>query len=122
MSKFCSKKLPKQDYIEIALSETLDYIFDFTKTLDLVSPSDTVTGSSWVVTGNGTLSSPGFNTTRTWTWLVPSGAARIGNVIRIKNTVTTAGGRTHVRILILKVTNRQALAPDLDVITLETPV
>lgn len=95
---------------EIMIGEELDYSFDYTKTLALVSPADTIASSTWVKVGNITLGSESFTTQITTQWV--AGAVKIGEVIRITNTAVTAGGRTHVRLLILKVVNRYAQAPD----------
>ena len=62
--------------------------------------------------GNGVLGAVGVSGDITTAWITPSGTARIGNVLRLTNTVVTAGGRTHVRLIILKIVNRLALIPE----------
>jgi len=108
----CKKLTPKQNYAEIGIGENQDYFIDYEEdTLDLVTPSDQLNTSSWTVSGPGTLGVESNDTTRAWTWVTPSGAAKIGNVIRLINTVVTTGGRTHIRHILLKVTNRLAEVP-----------
>ena len=108
----CKKKVD-DDYTYIraekALTEDLDYFIDYTKTFALVTPADTISTSAWALTGAGTLGLDDFdgNITRAWV----SGGTRIGNVLRLTNTVVTVGGRTHVRLIVIKIVNRLAQIP-----------
>ena len=105
----------KQIRGEIAVGEDLDYSITYAKTFAKVSPTDSVAAaedSTWTVSGNvtqgtDTITGGGIATL----WITPDGTARVGNIIRMTNTVLTAGGRKHVRLIILKVVNRLAAVP-----------
>jgi len=110
----CKKKVD-EDYTYIkaekALTEDIDYFIDYTKTFALVDPVDSIAedGSSWALTGDGTQGLDDFNEAITRCWV--SGGGRIGNVLRLTNTVLTVGGRTHVRLIVIKIVNRLAQLP-----------
>jgi len=116
----CERKTPLQEYNEFYIGENLDYIFDYTDTLALVTPADTIASSSWVIVGTAVVGTTSFTAQKTWAWLTAP-SAKIGEVLRLVNTAVTVGGRTHKRFILLKVQERQALIPDPDLVTLETP-
>ena len=113
----CKKKVDN-DYTYIkaekALTEDIDYFIDYTKTFALVTPADTISTSAWALEG-GTLGADDFsgNITRAWV----SGGTRIGNILRLTNTVVTVGGRTHVRLIVIKIVNRLAQIPVVEAAT-----
>jgi len=94
---------------EKALTEVLDYSITYAKTFALVSPTDTINTSTWSISSNATIDSDSDDGTIATVWV--SGGTKIGNLIRLVNTIVTVGGRTHVRVLILKVVNRLAEIP-----------
>lgn len=109
----CIKKIDSEyTYIraEKGLTEDVDYFIDYTKTFALVDPADSIFTSAWALTGGGTLGVNDYsgNITRAFV----SGGDRIGNVLRLTNTVVTAGGRTHVRLIVIKIVNRLAEIPE----------
>ena len=112
----CMKKVDdeyRHARAEKGLTEELDYSFDYTKTLALVDPVDTISTSSWAIIGTGAvLGSETVDGDITTAWI--SGGDKVGNTLRLTNTVVTAGGRTHVRLLIIKIINRLALIPEDD--------
>jgi hypothetical protein len=98
---------------EKGLTEVLDYSFRYTNTFALVTPADTITAeedSTWVLSGEGVLGATTLAGDITTAWI--SGGGKIGNTLRLTNTVVTAGGRTHVRVLIIKIVNRLDLIPE----------
>lgn len=111
------KKIVENTYrharAEKSLDEELDYSFDYAKTFALVNPVDTIATSNWVITGpGGVLGTTTISGNIATAWI--SGGLKIGNTLRLTNTVVTAGGRTHVRLLIIKIVNRFALIPEDD--------
>jgi len=94
---------------EKGLAEDVDYSIDYAKTFDLVSPADTISSSSWAVSSNGTLGA--ISTSGTIASAFVSGGTKIGEVIRLTNTMITAGARTHVRVILIKIVNRLAEVP-----------
>lgn len=94
---------------EKALGEDLDFFIDYTKTFALVTPADTISTSAWTLTGAGTLGASDYTGAITRAWV--SGGTKIGNVLRLINTVVTTGGRTHVRVIPIKIVNRLADIP-----------
>jgi len=121
----CKKKVDEEfTYIraEKALGEDLDYFITYAKTFALVSPADSIStpgDSTWALVGSGTLGATGVTGDITHAWV--SGGGRIGNILRLTNTVVTAGGRTHVRLIVIKIVNRLAVVPADDLVTIETP-
>ena len=114
-----STKKVDDDYTYIraekALTEDVDFFIDYTKTFDLVDPVDSISTSAWALTGAGTLGLDDFNGNITRAWV--SGGTRIGNLLRLTNTVITAGGRTHVRLIVIKIVNRLAVIPIEDLVS-----
>ena len=101
----------KQIRAEKALGEDIDFFISYDKIFALVDPVDTILvaqDSTWTLTGGGTLGSTGITGNVTWAWI--SGGDKIGNTLRLTNTVVTIGGRTHVRLIIIKIVNRLAVA------------
>jgi len=99
------------DYIraEKGLAEVVDYSIDYAKTFALVTPADTISSSSWAISANGTLGA--ISTSGSIATAFISGGTKIGELIRLTNTMITAGGRTHVRLILIKVVNRLAEIP-----------
>jgi len=83
--------------IEKDPGEVLDYGFDWSEWLN----GDTIITSTWTVPTGITQNSETETTTTTTIWL--SGGS-FGQRYTIKNTITTAGGRTGVRsrIVVMK--------------------
>ncbi len=111
----CRKKI-NENYqfirAEKALGETVDYSIDYAKVLALVSPTDTILTSNWTITSNAVLGAMSINGTIATVWV--SGGTKIGSIVRLTNTIVSAGGRTHVRVIILKIINRLAVIPNWD--------
>ena len=80
-------------------ADRLDYSHDWTAWLD----GDTITSSAWAAPAGVTTDTPSNTTTTTRVW-VSGGTA--GNVYRITNTITTAGGRTAERSIPIRVQDR----------------
>jgi hypothetical protein len=80
-------------------SAVLDYGCDWTDWL----AGDTISISAWVIPAGLTEEDSGKTDTLTTVWL--SGGT-LGNRYTITNTITTAGGRTDERSLILVIKNR----------------
>lgn len=80
-------------------TEVLDYTIYWAKLLG----TDTIASSSWSVPTGITSSSNTNTTTTTTIWL--SGGA-IETEYQVENTIVTAGGRTHVRTLLILVIDR----------------
>lgn len=98
---------------EKALGEDLDYFITYAKTFALVDPIDSISDpgdSTWTLVGNGTLGAVGVTGDITWAWVSDNGG-KIGDVLRLTNTAVTAGGRTHVRLIVIKIVNRLAVVP-----------
>ena len=97
-----------QDYAEKEGQEVIDYSIDYADDLAEIDPSDSITTSAWIsVSGSltiddGTL----FSSSTTTVWV--SGGGTNGKTHRLKNTVGTAGGRTFVRTLVVKMVNKLA--------------
>lgn len=82
-------------------NEVLDYTEDYSAEMAATSPNDTISTSTWEVTGGlriGNLASPettdSKTTTTTTVWL--NGGRDYSYALAI-NTITTAAGRTYVR-------------------------
>lgn len=84
-------------------TEVLDYEEDWTDVLAATSPSDTIATSTWTA-DNGIIVDSDTNTTTTATvWL---SGGRTWTYANIKNTITTAGLRTHTRFMTLEIRPR----------------
>lgn len=81
---------------------TLDYTIDWASLLDVTSPQDTISTSNWRVEGDSsmTVGSTGQDGTKTSAFV--SGGT-VGEIAKLINTVTTAGGRTYERTIYLTV-------------------
>lgn len=77
----------------------LDYGFDWSAWLD----SDTIATSGWIVPDGLTEVSESNTTTTTTVWLSGGTAS---TTYRVVNTITTAGGRTDERSLLIRVSER----------------
>jgi len=77
----------------------LDYGFNWTKWLD----RDTLNSSTWIVPTGITEVSNNYSGQITAIWL--SGGT-LGEVYKIVNRITTVGGRTDDRTLVLKIRNK----------------
>jgi len=99
-----------QFFTEKGPEESLDYTIDYTELLALVTPADTIITSDWTAEGEGTIDRADFTTEMTTIWL--TGGGRIGDVTRLYNVTTTAGGRTHRRLIKIKMVNRLAEPPE----------
>jgi len=109
----CLKKID-DDYTHIkaekGLDEEVDFSISYTKLFALVDPVDVISTSTWSIIGaGGVLGAMTATGDVATAWV--SGGGRIGNVLRLTNTIVTAGGRTHTRLIIIKVVNRLALVP-----------
>ncbi len=99
---------------EKALTEDLDFFITYAKVFAKVTPTDSIAApanSTWTIEGNATLGTTGVTDDITWAWVSDSGG-KIGDVIRLTNTVVTAGGRTHVRLIVIKIVNQLAMIPE----------
>ena len=73
-----------------------DYIIDWSDVMNLHSPVDSISSSSWV-TDQGTVIDSDSNTSlQTTVWL--SGGT-LNEVAKLVNTIITTGGRTYVRTI-----------------------
>lgn len=110
----CSRQVDT-DYVylraEKGPAEILDYFIDYTKTFALVDPADSIATTSWALTGGGTLGTDDYSGNITRAFVEPHVDDKIGMVLRLTNTITTAGGRTHVRLIIIKIVNKLAAIP-----------
>jgi hypothetical protein len=101
----------KQVRAEKAPGDVADYVIDYTKDLQQIAPNDTIQSSTWTSTGNIVIDdATGFDTLRAWVWV--SGGGRIGEISRLTNTVVTVGGRTFVRVIIIKMVTALAQIPE----------
>lgn len=80
-------------------SEVLSYTIDWS---DWLSTGDTISTSAWTA-DEGLTVAGGGNTTTTATVVVSGGVVRY--LYRVKNTITTAGGNTGVRVLKIRILN-----------------
>ncbi len=83
-------------------NSTLDYSVDWSTWLKAVDPDDTITSSTWLVTG-ATVDSDTHDDTTATVWL-SGGTVRVW--ITATNRITTAGGRTDDRTLRISVTEK----------------
>lgn len=74
----------------------LDYKIDWTLVLQSVTPTDTIATSTWVADNGLVVDSDSNTTTDTTVWV---SAGTLGTISKLVNTITTAGGRTHVRTI-----------------------
>lgn len=97
VDKFCGVKAP---------GEVKDFYIDYsTNVLSATDPSDLIATSSWVVAEytigtDLTIDSDSFVAnagTRIWV----SGGGKLGTFHKLINTITTVGGRTHIRTILL---------------------
>lgn len=79
----------------------LDYSFDWSAYLTPLT--DTIASVTWVVTSGLTTSAP-TNTTTTATVFVSGGV--VGETEKLTCRITTAGGRTDDRSVVLKIVDR----------------
>lgn len=84
-------------------NEVLDWTEDYSAEMAATSPNDTISTSTWAVTGGlkiGDNSSPQNTTSKTTTtttvWLNGGRSYRYAQAI---NTITTAAGRTYRRVV-----------------------
>ena len=110
-----------QEYAEKAGAEVIDYVIDYTDDLAESDPVDDISTSSWVVVGNLVITDGTVYTTKKSTVWV-SGGGRVGEVSRLTNTVTTVGGRTFIRTLLVKMVTKLARSEVQDLVTYEVPV
>lgn len=105
---------------EKALTEDALFGLTYEKDLAQVSPTDTITGSSWVVEGGGlTVEASSFDDNTTSVRL--SGGTKIGELHRVTNTVTTSNGQTLVRVLTVKIMNIHVKRPEESDVEFTTP-
>lgn len=78
----------------------LDYGFDWSLWLQ---PGDTISSSTWQVEDGLTASTPSHTATTTTVWL--SGGTA-GRSYQVTNRITTAGGRTDERTMVVRVVQR----------------
>lgn len=84
----------------------LDYGFDWTAWLATANPDDTISASTWAVTGSDavlTTSASTHDGQTTTVWLT---AGTLGVVYKVTNHVVTAGGRQDDRTLKVRVVDR----------------
>jgi hypothetical protein len=108
-----------QDFAEKLNAEIIDFTIDYTEDLAESSPGDTIVTSAWVVVGDLVIDDGSGYTDNTATVWV-SGGGRNGNISRLTNTITTAGGRQIVRQLIVKMVNKLAYYEEEDPVTIPT--
>jgi hypothetical protein len=84
---------------EMGTAEELEYVEDYAADMAATDPDDTISSSSWAV-NNGLILGTDSNTTTTATaWVTFSGDS--WTKCGLTNTITTAGGRTFVRTLVI---------------------
>ena len=87
---------------DLAIGEILDYEIDYEDAMALSDPDDTIVDSTWstAICGTGTdltFTNDIFDATKVWITL--SGAALQNRIHKVKNTMTTIGGRVYVRTI-----------------------
>ena len=98
--------------------DVCDFVIDYTTDLQAVAPNDTIITSSWTKSGNIVIDDDtGRDDTRAWVWV--SGGGRVGEISRLVNTVTTAGGRQFIRTLIVKMVTALAKLPEDPIVEIE---
>lgn len=80
--------------------EVLDYQIDWTDLLD----GDTISTSTWLISGSGLTKQSQSNTTTTATIWLQGGTD--GTAYVVTNTITTAGGRTFEQAVKIKIKAR----------------
>lgn len=90
----------KLQVIEKHPDAVLDYGFEWE---DWLTGSDTITASTWTVDTGITEDSSTFTNDTTVIWL--SGGT-VGDTYEVANEITTVGGRTDKRTIVIKVVNR----------------
>jgi hypothetical protein len=118
----CERKsngLGGQNYAVKMDQEIIDYSIDYSDDLEEIEPADTITGSTWTVSpAIGLTITDGTQFTDTTTSVWVSGGGRNGSIYRLKNTATTAGGRSFVRVLVVKMANKLAYIEEEDAVTI----
>jgi hypothetical protein len=74
----------------------LDYKMDWEDVMNLVSPADTISTSTWVASGDLTIDSDSNTTLTTTVWVSGGTVNTLSNLV---NTIVTAGGRKHVKTI-----------------------
>jgi len=116
-----SETIYKQVRAEKAGGDVIDYVIDYTKDLQAVAPDDQIDSSSWAKVGNIVIvDGTGFDTLRTWVFC--SGGGRVGEISRLTNTILTVGGRTFVRVIIVKIVTALAQIPEEELVTYDVVV
>jgi hypothetical protein len=120
----CERKsngLGGQDYAVKMDLEVIDYSIDYCDDLAEIEPADTLVGSTWSVSPAGGLTiTDGTQFTDTTTSVWVSGGGRNGMIYRLKNTATSAGGRSFVRVLVVRMANKLAYIEAEDPVTIPT--
>jgi hypothetical protein len=73
-----------------------DYVIDWSEVLNQHDPVDTISTSAWTVDSGGVLDSDSNTTSTTTAWL---SAGTLKEIVNLKNTITTSGGRTYIRTI-----------------------
>ena len=81
----------------------VDYQIDWSATMGESSPNDTIATSSWSADNGLTVDSDSNTTTTATVWVSGGTRATYANLV---NTITTVGGRTHERTIVIKLQDR----------------
>lgn len=84
--------------------EVLDYTINYEVLLLASVVPDSIASSVWTATGALNIDSSSFTGINTTVWV--SGGGILGSRCKLINTVTTAGGRTYERTIMVTVANK----------------
>ena len=74
----------------------LDYRIDWSEVLSVNNPVDTILSSGWVVDNTLVIDSDNYTDSQTTVWVSGGTVKKLNNLV---NTISTVGGRTHVRTI-----------------------
>lgn len=90
----------------------IDYTLDFAE----VVPVDTIATSTWATSDAAVATIAAESNTTNVSLVKVSAVGRLGQIVRLTNTVVTTNGYTYKRLLVLKISNKPAQRTDDDVV------